>query len=354
MSVIMPMHRLSPARMQNAEIHRKAMRKAKNALKRQRFTAEITELLLNNLDGLNKKFKPEHAMDGLGLFVSPKVVELVHFPFPVMEKVIIDKTFETRDLHYLNQLLTPYYLLTIGKKRISLYAAKGDDLSEIKDGHFPMEYEEEYEYARPSRGASYGNALKGFEKDKSVMENIRTLAFFRKATQHLAQYINKPDVPLLVAGTRTQLAGFTHTSGLSDHIAGTVTGSFSHKNFENLHHKAWMGIISFMQRQIKERIREIAGKGKPGKLAKGIQEVWQAAYEGRGLLLLVEKDYMQPSYLRDGDPILYMRPPKGNYTLVPDAVDEIIETVFSKGGQVIFTEDRNLRGFDSIALTLRY
>jgi hypothetical protein len=82
--------------------------------------------------------------------------------------------------------------------------------------------------------------------------------------------------------------------------------------------------------------------------------VWTAAQEGKGLWLLVEKEYTRPTYLRDGDPTLYMRPPKGKYTLVPDAVDDIIEVVLEKGGKVMFTEENKLRKFDSIALLHRY
>lgn len=69
--------------------------------------------------------------------------------------------------------MLPTLVLAVSRKQISLYLYRYDSIEEIKDDHFPFVYTEEYEYAKPSRGTSFGGSLKGFEKDKSVMQKNR-------------------------------------------------------------------------------------------------------------------------------------------------------------------------------------
>jgi hypothetical protein len=196
--------------------------------------------------------------------------------------------------------------------------------------------------------------MKGFEKDKSIVTQQREESFYREARQQLGVYFDRSQLPWVLAGTKKQVAEFYDATGWEDKAAGVVTGSYSAKNFFDLRTRAWSAYVDFRQQHVLNLVHTLKEEAEPNRLAKGIQEVWEAAHEGRGQLLVVEKDYMPRAYLRDGEPVLYLQPPQPRYTLVPDAVDSIIETVLDKGGQVMFTEDKQLRPFDSIALQLRY
>jgi hypothetical protein len=61
-----------------------------------------------------------------------------------------------------------------------------------------------------------------------------------------------------------------------------------------------------------------------------------AAMEGRGLMLLVEKDLHHRGYRKDEPGTLHLQPPTKPYTIIPDAVDNLIEVVRAKNGKVIF------------------
>ncbi|GCC50364.1 hypothetical protein SanaruYs_05790 [Chryseotalea sanaruensis] len=354
LSIIIPQHTLSRERMLNVEIYRKAIRKAKSLLKRKENDPVIIETMLAKLESLNNAFNPDVALNGIGLFISKNIAERVNFPFAVKEKIIVDSSFETRDLYYLRQLMTPYYIVALTKKSVHLYLAQGEDLTEIKDGQFPMQYQEEYEYERASFGTSFGFSQKGFEKDKRTGIKSRIDLFFKKAAEQLTPYVEKNHHPLILAGTKEMIAEFKSQSVLPKKIDGEIIGPFKEDELYRLRTKAYASLIKHQKLEINAKINDFIEKDTVKHLAKGIQEVWQAAHQGRGLTLLVEKDYKQISYLRESDPSLYLRAPKGKYTLVPDAVDEIIETVLEKGGHVFFTEDNKLRSFNSIALLLRY
>jgi hypothetical protein len=350
LSVIIPQHRLSREKMQNPEILRKAVRKARSLLNRKR----LPSIMVENLDKLTMQFASDYAIEGLGMFISPRTAELVGFPFPVNERIIVDSSFETRDLLYLKQLSAPYCVLVLGRKKISLYSARGDELDEIKDGHFPFVYEEEYEYTRPSLGSSFGYSRKGMAKDKSTMVKVRTQSFFGEAGRYVALFLGKTRLPLIIAGAKSSMSEFKLQPEVAGRISGEVSGSFEEYNFQDLRSKVLRSFIKYEQEEIKNKIREFRENDVPDRVAKGIQEVWTAAQEGRGQVLLVEKDYARPAYLCSGDPVLYLRPPRKKYVRVPDAIDEIIETVLDKGGAVLFTGNNKLKPLDSIALWLRY
>jgi hypothetical protein len=250
--------------------------------------------------------------------------------------------------------MVPYYVLSLGKKEVHLYAAQADQFTEIKDGHFPMRYEEEYEYERATIGTSYGYSQKGFEKDKSAVVKMRMESFFKEAGSYLSPYLKNNHHALIIAGAKDMVAEFKSHVTLPKKIDGEVIGSFKANDLFPLQKKAYASVIKNQKEEIQNKIRLFAEKDTMHHLAKGIQEVWQAAHEGRGLTLLVEKDYYQTSYLQDGNPMLHLRAPKGKYTMVPDAIDDAIEAVVEKGGKVFFTEEKKLHRFDSIALLLRY
>jgi hypothetical protein len=68
----------------------------------------------------------------------------------------------------------------------------------------------------------------------------------------------------------------------------------------------------------------------------------------------VEKDYKSPGFTESGSNELYLRPPQKAHRILADAVDDIIECVLEKNGQVFFVEDGMLKDYQRIALITRY
>ena len=84
-------------------------------------------------------------------------------------------------------------------------------------------------------------------------------------------------------------------------------------------------------------------------------EIWGAVEEGRGLDLLVEKDFSQAGFLTNDKPYqLHLRPPKEPHRILADAVDDLIKEVLEKNGNVTFLENDSLRDYQHLALITRY
>ncbi len=75
---------------------------------------------------------------------------------------------------------------------------------------------------------------------------------------------------------------------------------------------------------------------------------------GRGKLLLVEQDYHAPGRLAETGLLLLPAADPNAPDVMSDAVDEVIEMVLSKGGEVVFVENGQLAPHQRIALVLRY
>ncbi|MFZ4676653.1 MAG: hypothetical protein ACOYM4_13345, partial [Nodosilinea sp.] len=90
-----------------------------------------------------------------------------------------------------------------------------------------------------------------------------------------------------------------------------------------------------------------------GKVVSAIEEVWRLAQDGRGKLLLVEKGYHVPAVVDEQGGLQVVAEPGGT-EVMDDAVDEIIEAVLAKGGEVMIVDNDALPDHGSIALTLRY
>lgn len=347
LSVIVPQHRLTPERMQNPEILRKAIRKAKALAKEYKLSDE----LVRQLDQLGEQFTLDYARDGVGIYVSEGISGIVSFPFPVQERIVINDSFVTRDLRYLQQLTEPYFVAAIGKKQIRLFSARGDVLTEITNGHFPLTFEDEYEYARPA--PAVGHSRQEMAEEKSTMVRVRTQSFFREAGSSIARAMGAKPLPLIIAGTVQSIADFRQQDA-AELVRGEVVGSFDEYNFQELRSRAFQSFLAYRQKELADKISALENHDVPGRTAKGVQEVWVAAHEGRGLTLIVEKDFECTGFVVEGDPQLYLNKPSTAHKTVPAAVDEIIETVIDKGGTALFTDNDALTSLERIALQLRY
>jgi hypothetical protein len=87
--------------------------------------------------------------------------------------------------------------------------------------------------------------------------------------------------------------------------------------------------------------------------ASGIDQVWRAAHENRCQTLLVETGFEYPADLDPEGARLLPYTGRGAAAL-DDAVDEVIEKVIARGGQVFFYDSGVLDLHQQIAAVLRY
>lgn len=317
---------------------------------------KTTLAIEQNLDKAVSEIDLDNCHHGIGIFVSEQGFATINYPFYVNTQARIGNTFMIRDLLYYANCVFDYNIIVLSKHRVHLFRGYGPQVKEVQDEKFPCTFSDDYEYSRPTIGTSYGSGLlKNYERDKSILQEIRVAGFFREVDDLFKTY-NTPDLPLLVMGAPKEINNFIGVTVNSKNLLGTITGEYQHNGNQKISDLAWNEILLNMQRKNEALLEEIAEMYGKRRIAEGIKQVWDAAYEGKGLELVVEKDLRQHAFLSKDGRVLYTQKPLYDKDLIfmPDAIEEIIRIVRDKKGKIRFVENEALLEHGGIVLILRY
>ncbi|MGZ8543654.1 MAG: baeRF3 domain-containing protein [Flavisolibacter sp.] len=354
-SIIVPTHRTSPERMVDMPEVKKAIDKVKSDLLKTYFKTE-TAPLLQALDNIFGRIDFNHNNEGIGLFVSAHVQELVPFFIPVKKKIMIGRSFDIRDRIDQEYYAQPYLVLQLSEKEAKLYYGSFDQLKEIKDNNFPSRRKDDYEYSRPSRGNSYVGqaATQGFEKDKTYIETIRYERFLKTVDAAINQSLISNPL-LLVSGSQQSVSLFKKISKAA--LAGEIVGNYWYAPLNELGLLCCKTVQSFLNKRKEERIaafkESIEGHSLTSQTS--LYAIWKAVVEGRGLQLLVERDFSLPGYFVKGNENkLYLHPLLEEHDMVSDVVNRMMEIVLEKRGKVFLVDNDALADYGRIGLLMRY
>ena len=292
---------------------------------------------------------------GIGIYISNNFTYTIPFPFTVKEKIMIDYSFETRHV-----LLNDYFnehrlLLMLSENFGKLFQCKGYTITEIHDEKFPAVYEELYEYEKPSRGTSFqgSGGLKQFEKDKSISLEMRQQDFYKSIDKNMKEYI-LDNTPLILMGTSKDISYYEKHTHYSKKILGKIEGNYEHSSISEIAERVSEVIRAGNDKDTNSllmEVRELVGKGMT---TTGIKEIWRDVKAGKGLKLLVEEDFYQTAFTSNGDDNILTQRMSEKNKVIRDAVDEIIEMVLEKNGDVVFLKNGQLHSYNRMILIRRY
>lgn len=352
-SLLLPRHPLNSGREADVIEMKQAIHETIRYLEQS--AVESREALTGDIKALSAQIDFNHPGCGIGIFVAPAIRELIYFHTPVTKKMIVADRFEIRDLLFESAYNIPYFLLLLTENKASLFEGRFDRLAEVTGNGFPQRFTDDHIYQPPSRGNAYaGQAVtQSYEADKSAMTAIRYTAFFRKVDAMLDQLSINGSIFLVAAATK-ELAAFKQVSRHTGRILWSVVGNYQH-DMEALQQKAWLTcrqIIDDNNAKALAHYQEAFGQHRG---EEGVQAVWKAVRQGRGLTLLVEKDLRMPGFIADNDPsLLHLSSITGNHQIIPDAVEDIIRASLDNHVQVIFYPNGMLHYQQGIALVTRY
>lgn len=294
-----------------------------------------------------------HTLEGLGLYISDEVQQIVHFPFPVTKKVVVDKRFEIRDLLYKMAFSKPYYLLHLEEEKATLYYGVLQHLEAIKDQNFPCIAVNDYDYQHPVRGSAFTGRsyIKSLEEDKGELQKIRYHSFLSNVDDLLSDYLTK-DTLIIICGMRPITAAFLNQSIHDTHIISVLNGNYANLGTKELADLVAPIIEASLEEKMKDEISRLEELGTQGLTEEGFQNVRQAVIEGRGQKLFVEKDYPH-SDLPFHEKNLHTHKDLWGY-VTAEEVEALIEEMLEKKGQVLLVGKDMLKDYGHIALITRY
>ncbi|WP_017300960.1 hypothetical protein [Nodosilinea nodulosa] len=340
LSILLPTHRTSPDNRQDPIVVKNLVSEATERLAKE-FSDRDLDPLLVNLDGLVSDINYAHTLDGLALFVSHEFARLFYLPFTVPQRVIIDQTFATRDLVYGLHRAQRYWVFLLSQNATRLLAGTGETLEEVTDGSFPMEM----------TGPGATTALP-YDSDSAYVDD-RHRRFFQQVDRTFTAYAEDNTLPIILGGVIRQISFFQEVSKYTAQVAGTITGNFDAATPAALVPEVWPIVQAVRSQQRADALQALDTAMGAGKVVSAIEAAWRLARDGRGSLLVVEKGYHVPAVVSPTGGLEVVEA-VGGTDVMDDAVDEIIEAVLAKGGEVVFLEDGALADYQRIALILRY
>jgi hypothetical protein len=344
-SIYAPTHRTYPDNQQDPVRVRNLVKEAKDRLAQESEDREATGALSETLDELVETIDFEHGLDSVALFAGSGVAEVHYLPFRLEPRVTIDETFATRNLLYVLNRTPRYRVVLLSEKPARVFDGFSDYLEEHVDGRFPLLNE----------GPSGEGPVKGTPLGHSGRRDERHREFFREVARRLGEIHAADPLPIVLVGIVRYQAFFREVGrNLADQVLAAVDGSYDKTPAHELGALVWPRVLEWVEARKAERLEVLERAVGAGRSASGIEQVWRVAREGRGGQLLVEENYVQPARVSDDGMSIQIGKGPGGPGSLDDAVDEIVETVYSMGGEVSFVEPGSLEKHQKIALILRY
>ncbi len=344
-SIILPVHPQFPEIKTDSE-HMIAVFRNIEAQLDARYGKEITETMMEKVKNTVSKIPATHLSQSLLIFVSPEIEKVLSLPYAVIEKIIVDDSFEVRDLIYASQKNKNYLLLMISQNHVKTFSGDLFRLTSLEYPGMPENIRDAWhEHSFP--GWDYLDT-KAFEE-----KNLRT--YLRFIDEVIENVLKQSDYPVVVMGDVKLLGYFRQNTRNSKRIVGYVEGNYEHSSLPEIKEKAATVINELNKAEVERALTQLAAAASRDTFSAGLTEVWRSAAEGKGRMLLVEKDYRQ-SARRGADEFTIVPADTENnpHNIMSDAVDDLIELVLRKNGEVVFVDNDALKLYNRIALINRF
>ncbi|HEY6081977.1 MAG TPA: hypothetical protein VIU45_00885 [Chitinophagaceae bacterium] len=294
--------------------------------------------VVNNLNFNTRK-------KGVAIFVSPIIEKVFYLDIPVNEKIIIDESFEIRDLIYSKKQVIQYLVLLLSGESSKIYLGNCSKFILIKS-NVPQNIHS-YDRDMPEKVGKFSD----LDKHKEVLLD----KFLRHLDQGLTLILKAYPLPVFLMGTERVLGHFKKITCNEKSLVQCIHGNYLDASETEIR-KVMKSYISDWQ-QVRERasLLRLEQAMSENKLEHGIKLVWQKATQKNCRLLLVEKDFVYPAHLGSQPGIIYKEDLSLNTPFyIKDAVDDVMEKVLAAGGDIEFVSNGALKDYGRIALIRFY
>ncbi|MGN6477991.1 MAG: baeRF3 domain-containing protein [Flavipsychrobacter sp.] len=301
--------------------------------------------VFNKLANIVDDFNYETATVTTAIFVSPLLSKVFHLQVPVEDKIVINESFEVRDLVYANTNSIKYLVLLLTGKIVKAYEGRPGYIQPIKLDM--AERIEAYDLDMPGEVANFSDP----DKHKEILQD----KFLKEADKAVSKLLKTRNEPLVLIGVDRLIGHFKSVSQNTASIAGII-----HGNYDNTTIAEMQQILKPYEDELKMQytnkwLREIEKALNANKLDFGIEQVWKSASENQGRVLIVERNFMYPAYYESKEKIIHADDTtKAAAQHISDAVDDVIVTVLQNGGEVVFVDESTLNDYQHIALLKYY
>src|SRR6266542_1180511 len=281
----------------------------------------------------------------IAIFVSPLIEKVYYLDIRVEERIVIDESFEIRNFFYSKKQNIQYLVLLLSAEHSKMYLGNCSKLVLIKSNAPDSVYAYKNDIAE-----RVGN-FSDLDKRKEILLD----KFLHHMDEGLSIILKAYNLPVFVMGTERVLGHFKKITRNSEKLVQFIHGNYNGATEAEIHNALQPYIADWKKVKQQNILLELGKATDYEKVAFGIEDVWKAATHKNCKLLVVEKDFLYPSYLEiNSDRISKAGSLSNNPFYIKDAVDDVIEKVLQNGGDAEFVDNNVLKDYGRIALIKYY
>lgn len=309
------------------------------------YPAEKAIPVIIKLHKLFKSINYNTRKKSIAVFASPVVEKIFYLDIPVSEKIVIDESFEIRDLVYSKKQTIQYLILLLSAESSKMYLGNCSKFALIKSNGPDNVYA--YKNDAPERVANFSDPQK---RKEQLLDK-----FLQHMDQGLSIILKAYPLPVFVIGAERVVGHFKKITHNLKSIVQTIHGNYMEATEPEI--RQLMQPYTANWKKIKEQalLQQLEKAYSFKKLVFGMEQVWAASVHKNSMLLVVEKDFMFPAHLGDAADKISREDLGLNHPFyIKDAVDDAIEKVLEAGGDVEFVDSGVLKDYEHIALIQYY
>lgn len=294
---------------------------------------EVTIDIVERLRDLLADAARRPTRRSIALYAAPGVGSVHHLDVEVHERTMVDDSFATRDLLDQVRLTESYLVATVSDRLVRAYEGGPDGLA-------------------PLDGTTHSDGRvgrTGFPLERAEEESDRS---WERRTVDALRRLGRRGAPLVLLGAERRVAALLRATGVRP--AAVVRGNHDRSSPRQLAELARPHLETWVSARESRAMRRLEAARSRHLLATGLDELWSLARDGRVELLVVERSFAVPVRVV-GEHLVPVGPDEVEAPdVVDDAVDDLIEAVVLRGGEVVLVPDGELGHGRGAAGVLRY
>ncbi|HET9058056.1 MAG TPA: hypothetical protein VFN30_14520 [Chitinophagaceae bacterium] len=308
------------------------------------YEVEKANLILEKLKNLISQLSYTTYKKSVAIFVSPLIEKVYYLDIPVEEKIIIDESFEIRDLVYSKKDLHKYLVLILSAEWTKIFLGNTSQFIRLKTAT-PDNVNAIWNDI-PSKTANFS--------DPSYRKEVMLNKFLKYSDDGLGIILNATPFPVFVMGTARVIGHFKKITANKRHVVEYIPGNYEEATETEIRKVLAPYIADWRKVMQNNILRQLDAAMNAGKLVSGIDAIWKKTVQKNARLLVVEKNFIYPAQRVSDTEISLHDPNDINQLFIKDAVDDIIERVLVNGGDVEFVDEGLLKDYQKIALIQFY
>lgn len=338
-TIILKTHRTLPDNEKDPIVLKNLIRDAESRLLKE-CDKSVASKIVSKINALALDINHRLNLESLILFVNEDVAEFTRLPINVENRVVLDKTFATRDLIRGLHREASYYILLLGRDEARLIEALSDkSVGEIKDG-FPIINKDL-------------NPVQRAEAALASRQTNLTGEFFNRVDKQLNEVHKKNPLPVIIGTDESNYNDYLKIADNKAIIAGKLNGNRMLEKPHQVAVAAWPVMKEILAEKNALRLNELRDAVNSNKFLTDYNEIWEAVNNGRGKTLFVKQGLIQPAIL-ENNKIKLVSNPDNEQANVDDIIDEMIEKNLESNGDAVFIKGDGLDKFQGLALITRY